>query len=91
MKLRFCHRALPIALLVFAAAPAHAQEPEETASATRPPALLDSVTIGPIVVRNVPASINPGLRDMDILLGMSVLKRIEFTQRGDTLILRPYE
>jgi aspartyl protease family protein len=53
--------------------------------------LLDSVTIGPIVVRDVPASINPGLRDMEILLGMSVLKRIEFTQRGDTLILRPYE
>ena len=53
--------------------------------------LLDSVSIGPIVVRNVPASINPGLKDMEILLGMSVLKRIEFTQRGDTLILRPYE
>jgi len=28
---------------------------------------------------------------MEILLGMSVLKHIEFTQRGDTLILRPYE
>ena len=53
--------------------------------------VLDSVSIGPIVVRNVPASINPGLKDMEILLGMSVLKRIEFTQRGDTLILRPYE
>ena len=44
-----------------------------------------------IVVRDVPASINPGLKDMEILLGMSVLKRIELTQRGDTLILRPYE
>jgi aspartyl protease family protein len=53
--------------------------------------LLDSVSIGPLVIRNVPASINPGLKDMEILLGMSVLKRIEFTQRGDTLILRPYE
>ena len=53
--------------------------------------LLDSVSIGPIVIRDVPASINPGMQDMEILLGMSVLKRIEFTQRGDTLILRPYE
>lgn len=52
---------------------------------------LDSVAIGPIVLRDVTASINPGMGDMEILLGMSVLKRIEFTQRGDTLILRPYE
>jgi len=52
---------------------------------------LDSVAIGPMVIRNVPASINPGMRDMEILLGMSVLKHVEFTQRGDTLILRPNE
>ena len=50
--------------------------------------LLDSVLIGPIEVRNVRASINPGLKGNEILLGMSVLKRIEFTQRGDTLILK---
>lgn len=53
--------------------------------------LLDSVSIGPLVIRQVPASINPGLQEMGILLGMSVLKHVEFTQRGDTLILRPYE
>lgn len=52
---------------------------------------LDSVSIGPMSVHNVPASINPGMRDMEILLGMSVLKHVEFTQRGDTLILRPHE
>lgn len=52
---------------------------------------LDSVSIGPMVARNVPASINPGMQDMEILLGMSVLKHVEFTQRGDTLILRPHE
>jgi aspartyl protease family protein len=52
---------------------------------------IDSVAIGPMVVRNVPASINPGMHDMEILLGMSVLKHVEFTQRGDTLILRPHE
>lgn len=50
--------------------------------------MLDSVAIGPIVIPNVRASINPGLKGDEILLGMSVLKRIEFTQRGDTLILR---
>jgi aspartyl protease family protein len=27
---------------------------------------------------------------MDILLGMSFLKHLEFTQRGDTLTLRQY-
>ncbi len=52
---------------------------------------IESVTIGPMVINNVPASINPGMRDMEILLGMSVLKHVEFTQRGDTLILRPNE
>ncbi len=51
--------------------------------------ILDSVSIGPIEVRGVRASINPALKGKQILLGMSVLKRIEFTQRGDTLILRP--
>jgi aspartyl protease family protein len=51
---------------------------------------LDSVSIGPIQVNNVRASINPGLKGREVLLGMSVLKRIEFTQRGDTLILRPF-
>jgi aspartyl protease family protein len=53
--------------------------------------MIESISIGPMVVQNVPASINPGFRDMEILLGMSVLKHIEFAQRGDTLILRPYE
>lgn len=52
---------------------------------------LDSISIGPMVIHDVSASINPGMGDMEILLGMSVLKRVEFTQRGDTLILRPYE
>ena len=50
--------------------------------------MIDSVLIGPIEIRDVRASINPGLKGKEILLGMSVLKRIEFTQRGDTLILK---
>jgi len=52
--------------------------------------VLDSVSIGPIIVSNVRASISPGLGGDEVLLGMSVLKRIEFTQRGDTLILKPF-
>jgi predicted aspartyl protease len=31
------------------------------------------------------------MQDMEILLGMSVLQHVEFSQRGDTLILRPHE
>ncbi|MGD8559276.1 MAG: TIGR02281 family clan AA aspartic protease [Gammaproteobacteria bacterium] len=51
---------------------------------------LSSVSIGDITLQNVRASINPNVRDMDILLGMSFLKHLEFTQRGDTLTLRQY-
>jgi predicted aspartyl protease len=29
------------------------------------------------------------MHDNFILLGMNVLKQLEFTQRGDTLVLRP--
>jgi aspartyl protease family protein len=29
------------------------------------------------------------MQDPQILLGMSVLKHLEFTQRGDTLVVRP--
>ncbi len=49
---------------------------------------LDSVSVGAIALHDVPAVITPGLQTEEILLGMSFLKHIEFTQRGDTLILR---
>ena len=49
---------------------------------------LNSVSIGNIKLNNVRASINPAMGNDEILLGMSFLKFIEFTQRGDTLILR---
>ena len=51
---------------------------------------LDTVSVGGISVRNVDATIAPGLRGEEILLGMSFLKNIEFAQRDDTLILRQY-
>lgn len=50
---------------------------------------LDELAFGPFQVHNLSASLNPGMRDEYILLGMNVLRHIEFTQRGDTLILRP--
>lgn len=48
---------------------------------------LERVSIGEIELYNVSAGITPGLQTQEILLGMSFLKHIEFTQRGDTLIL----
>ncbi len=52
--------------------------------------LLEEVRIGSIVLRQVRASINPAVEDIGILLGMSALKQLEFTQRGEHLILRQY-
>jgi aspartyl protease family protein len=50
---------------------------------------IEHLSIGGIEVYDVAASINPGMNhDTSILLGMSVLKNIEFTQRGDQLTLR---
>ena len=49
---------------------------------------LDSITIGEIELNNIKASINPAMDIEAVLLGMSALRQIEFTQRGNTLILR---
>ena len=48
---------------------------------------LTEVKLGNIVLHNVPASINPGMKGPDILLGMSFLGHLEITQRADTLRL----
>mgnify|MGYP000358532353 CR=1 FL=1 len=52
--------------------------------------ILDSVSVGAIEVKNVPATISPGLATDEVLLGMSFLREIEFTQRGGKLVLRQY-
>ncbi|MFD2643813.1 retropepsin-like aspartic protease family protein [Pseudomonas japonica] len=49
---------------------------------------LDSVQLGDILLRDVRALVVPGLDGDQVLLGMSALKRLEFTQRGGTLLLR---
>ena len=51
---------------------------------------LPSLSLGDIVLHDVRASINPHMGDETILLGMSFLKHLEFTQRGDSLIIRQY-
>jgi aspartyl protease family protein len=48
---------------------------------------LDSVRLGEIELRDVRAHINPGLTVREVLLGMSVLKQLDFSQRGNTLTL----
>ena len=49
---------------------------------------VDELVLGNIVLHNVGASITPSMGGDTILLGMSALKQIEFTQRGTTLTLR---
>jgi aspartyl protease family protein len=49
---------------------------------------LDAVSLGNITLYNLPASINPNVNHEDILLGMSFLKHLEFSQKGNTLTLR---
>jgi len=51
---------------------------------------LGEVAIGDIRLHDVEAAITPGLTMNEVLLGMSFLKHIEFTQRGTTLTLRQY-
>lgn len=52
--------------------------------------LLDSLALGDIVLHNVPALIAPGFGGDEVLLGMSALKQLEFTQRAGTLVLRQH-
>jgi aspartyl protease family protein len=51
---------------------------------------VNRLTIGDIILQDIRASINPSMTGNEILLGMSALKEIEFTQKGDQLILRQY-
>lgn len=49
---------------------------------------LGRLQIGDIVLNNVRALVVPGLDGDQVLLGMSAIKQLEFTQRGGTLLLR---
>jgi aspartyl protease family protein len=50
---------------------------------------LDSVRLGSIVLHDVAASYSDGIEADTVLLGMSFLKRLDFTQREGKLILHP--
>ena len=49
---------------------------------------LADLQLGDIHLQNVRAVVIPGLDDDTVLLGMSALKQLEFTQRGGTMLLR---
>ncbi len=51
---------------------------------------VKELTIGYILLHDIDANINPGMNDDFILLGMSALKKLEFTQRDGVLILKTY-
>lgn len=46
---------------------------------------IDKLTLGDIVMTNVPASISSGMTFNQILLGMSFLKHLQLTQQGSEL------
>ncbi len=52
--------------------------------------VLESLTLGNIVLHDVRALIAPGFGGEQVLLGMSALKQLEFTQRAGTLVLRQH-
>ncbi|MBT4160380.1 MAG: TIGR02281 family clan AA aspartic protease [Gammaproteobacteria bacterium] len=51
---------------------------------------IDELQIGEIKLYNITASINPAMSSGAILLGMSALGQIEFSQQGNTLTLRQH-
>ena len=51
---------------------------------------LEELQLGPILLFDVRAAINPYMDGEEILLGMSALKQLELTQKGDFLTLKQY-
>lgn len=49
---------------------------------------IASLQLGDIRLSNVRALVVPGFEGNQVLLGMSALKQLEFTQRGGNLLLR---
>lgn len=49
---------------------------------------IDSLQLGDIQLQQVAAIIVPNMDGEQVLLGMSALKKLEFTQRNGTLVLR---
>ncbi len=49
---------------------------------------VPELSLGPIVLHDVRANINPYMDGDEVLLGMSALANLEFSQRGDRLTLK---
>ena len=52
--------------------------------------VLGSLSLGDILLHDVRAIVAPGFDGEQVLLGMSALKQLEFTQRAGTLVLRQH-
>jgi aspartyl protease family protein len=50
--------------------------------------VADEIRLGPLRLGPVRASINPHVRNEAVLLGMSFLKQLDFSQQGNTLTLK---
>lgn len=50
--------------------------------------VIDTIQLGDLVLRDVRANINPAMSEDIVLLGMSFLKRVDFSQQQGQLILR---
>lgn len=51
---------------------------------------IKKLELGSITLYDIPASINPGMGGEEILLGMSVLKQLDFHQSGNELSITQY-
>lgn len=51
---------------------------------------IRSLKLGNITLHNVRAAITPGMQGLEVLLGMSALKQLDFNQSGDILTLTQY-
>ena len=58
-------------------------------AATGYPTRLESVRLAGIEMRDMAAVVSEGLEPGVVLLGMNFLKRLEMTQRGEHLVLKP--
>ncbi len=52
--------------------------------------VLNRIQLGGIELRNIDANINPHMGGKEILLGMSFLGKLDFSQRGDRLSLHQF-
>ena len=52
---------------------------------------IEKIQLGDITLEGIRANINPHMHEQEVLLGMSFLKHLEFSQQGQQLILKQYK